>query len=161
ADVTLQCFGRGADHERARLRELAATLGIGARVEFGSLERDELAARYRAADAVVFPSEWPEPFGLVPLEAMACGTPVVASGVRGSGEFLRDGENCVRFRPRDERALASAIMRVLGDADLRRIIVKGGYETAREFDVDRLADTLEEWHVAACHGGVARDRQRD
>ena len=160
-DVTLECFGRGADHERARLRELATTLGVGGRVEFGSLERDELASRYRAADVVVFPSEWPEPFGLVPLEAMACGTPVVASGVGGSGEFLRDGENCVRFRARDERSLAGAITRLLEDADLRRIVVKGGYETARELDVDRLADTLEEWHVAAFSGCGARDRARD
>jgi glycosyltransferase involved in cell wall biosynthesis len=160
-EVTLECFGRGADHERARLRALAQSLGVATRVEFGSLERNELAARYRAADAVVFPSEWPEPFGLVPLEAMACGTPVVASGVGGSGEFLRDGENCVRFKPRDEHALAGAITRLLRDPDLRRLVVKGGFETARELTVDHLADTLDDWHRAAISGDSGRDRGRD
>ena len=53
--------------------------------------REELPAAYRAADVFVFPSTWSEPFGLVPIEAMACGVPVVGSGTGGSGEFLIDG----------------------------------------------------------------------
>ena len=53
---------------------------------------------YAAADALLFCVEWPEPFGLVPLEAMAVGTPVVATGTGGSAEYLRDGENCLAGR---------------------------------------------------------------
>ena len=54
---------------------------------------------------VVFPVRWEEPWGLVPIEAMARGRPVVATGRGGSGEYLRDGENCVLFEADDaERA---------------------------------------------------------
>ena len=101
AGSTLEVQGTGDPVERDRLVALASDLGVGDRVEFGAVDRAELVARYRAADAVVFPSEWEEPFGLVPLEAMACGTPVVATGVGGSGEFLLDGANCLRFRAGD------------------------------------------------------------
>jgi hypothetical protein len=64
----------------------------------------------------------------------------------------------VLFGAGDPSALAGAVTRVLDDADLRRVVVKGGLETARELDVDRLADTLEEWHLAARSGRSARDR---
>ena len=90
--------------------------------------RGELAGRYRDADAVVFPSEWEEPFGLVPLEAMACGTPVVATGVGGSGEFLVDGVNCVRFRAGDPAALAAAVRRAGRRRGLRARLVADGFD---------------------------------
>jgi glycosyltransferase involved in cell wall biosynthesis len=160
-EATLTCLGRGADRERARLRGLASTLGLGDRVTFGARDRHELASEYECADVVVFPSEWPEPFGLVPLEAMACGTPVVATGAGGSGEFLADGENVVLFRPADPAALAAAVRRVHDDAELRARIVAGGLRTAGALDADGLADALEAWHVAAATGfagGVPPDR---
>jgi glycosyltransferase involved in cell wall biosynthesis len=160
-EASLECYGRGAGKERERLTELARSLGVGDRVTFDSLERHELATRYRAADVVVFPSEWHEPFGLVPLEAMACGTPVVATGVGGSGEFLRDGLNCVLFPSGDPAALANAVDRVHRDPELRRRVRAGGLETATELGVDRLADVLEQWHVAAARryeGGRPPDR---
>jgi glycosyltransferase involved in cell wall biosynthesis len=147
--ATLAMYGRGGDDERARLERLADGLGVGGRVTFGSLDRDELADHYATADVVVFPSEWEEPFGLVPLEAMACGTPVVATGVGGSGEFLVDGYNCVLFPPGDVAALAAAVERVHDDTGLRTRIVAGGLETVDELDVDRLADVLDAWHAAA------------
>jgi glycosyltransferase involved in cell wall biosynthesis len=149
AETTLACYGRGGAHDRARLEALARDLRVDNRVRFGSLERDQLAACYSNASVVVFPSEWEEPFGLVPLEAMACGTPVVATGVGGSGEFLRDGENCVIFPARDERALAAAVQRVHDDASLREQVVRGGLRTADVFTVDRLTDLFEAWHLAA------------
>jgi SAM-dependent methyltransferase len=112
----------------------------------------------------VFPSEWEEPFGLVPIEAMACGTPVVATGTGGSGEFLRDEYNCVLFPPGDPRALAFAIRRLHEDADLRDRVVRGGQQTADELDVERLADAFEEWHIAAAERfarGAPADRRLD
>jgi SAM-dependent methyltransferase len=148
-DATLECFGRGGADERARLAKLAADLGATERVVFGTLERHELPARYENADVFVFPSEWEEPFGLVPVEAMACGTPVVATGTGGSAEFLRDGYNCLAFPPGDPRALAAAVNRLHDDPSLRRQVVQGGLHTADELDVERLADVFEEWHVAA------------
>jgi glycogen synthase len=155
ADATLEVQGTGDPSERDRLVALARELGVADRVRFGAVDRAELVARYRAADAVVFPSEWEEPFGLVPLEAMACGTPVVATGVGGSGEFLVDGANCVLFRAGEPDDLAAAVRRLAGDGDLRRQLAEQGFVTARYFDVDALADAFEAWHTAAAGGAQA------
>ena len=150
--VTLEVQGTGDQDERARLARLAHTLGVGGCVEFGSVDRATLVTRYRAADAVVFPSEWEEPFGLVPLEAMACGAPVIATGVGGSGEYLHDGVNCVRFRPGDPASLVIAVQRLAGDPGLRQRLVARGFATAAAFDVDRLTDSFEAWLTGASSG---------
>jgi glycogen(starch) synthase len=163
-EVTLECYGRGGHGERARLESLARELGVADRVRFGMLERADLAARYRDADVVLFPSEWEEPFGLVPVEGMACGTPVAATGTGGSREFLRDGFNCVLFRPGDPQSLAAAVGRLRDDPALREKVVRGGLHTAAELDVDRLADTFEAWHEAAAARfahGIPSDRELD
>lgn len=155
ARASLAMYGRGGGTERERLEALAAELGVADRVTFGALEREELARAYAAADCVVFPSEWPEPSGLVPLEAMDCGTPVVATGVGGSAEFLADGRNCVLFRPGDAGDLARAVTRVAGDAELRARLRREGRLTARAFDIERMADGYETWLTAAASGDVA------
>ena len=141
--------GRGAAAEVDQLTALAVELGVADRVSFEVSSRSQLAGRYRAADVVVVPSEWAEPFGLVPLEAMACGTPVVATGTGGSGEFLADGVNCLLFPPGDPRALAQAVIRLAGDAGLRRRITAGGSALASEMTMDRYAERLEELHLRA------------
>jgi glycogen(starch) synthase len=151
-DTTLEVQGTGDQDERSRLSRLAHTLGIGGRVRFGEVDRATLVERYRAADAVVFPSEWEEPFGLVPVEAMACATPVVATGVGGSGEYLLDGINCVRFRAGDPAALTAAVHRLAGDDDLRRRLVHHGLATAAAFDVERLTECFAAWLTGAVAG---------
>jgi glycosyltransferase involved in cell wall biosynthesis len=152
ASTSLDVDGPGNDDQRSRLEALAAELGVAGRLRFTTSTRSELAARYRAADVVVFPSKWEEPFGLVPIEAMACGTAVVATRRGGSAEFLRDGENCLAFPAGDADALARAVTRVTTDAGLRRRLLEGGTRTARELTADRFADALERWHVAAASG---------
>jgi glycogen synthase len=152
ADATVDLVGQGDAEEINRLRAIAAELGVANRVSFGSCDRSELRDRYVAVDAVVFPSTWDEPFGLVPVEAMACSTPVVASGTGGSAEFLVDGVNCVLFRVGDEVALAEALVRLADDSELRRSLVEGGLATAADLTIDRLAQTLEAWHHAAATG---------
>lgn len=151
-ECTLTVDGRGNDEDRGRLARVVTELGLGNRVVFQSSVRAALPAVYAAADVCVFPSEWQEPFGLVPLEAMACGTPVVATGVGGSGEFLVDGLNCLRFEPGDPAALAAAVGRLAADDQLRSTLVESGSTTARSFDSDRLADAFEGWHAAAAAG---------
>ena len=144
--ATLEVRGTGDVGERDRLAGVAAGLGLAARVDLAlPLPAAKLAARYRGTDAVIFPSEWDEPFGLVPIEAMACGTPVIATGVGGSGEFLVDAVNCLRFRSGDPASLADAVRRLAADPALRADLVAGGRRTASWFDADRLADHVEAW----------------
>jgi glycosyltransferase involved in cell wall biosynthesis len=158
--AALEVQGTGDPGERARLEALAADLGVGGRVECGDLPRAGLVARYRACDALVFPSEWEEPFGLTPLEAMACGTPVVATGVGGSGEFLLDGRNCLRFAAGDPVDLAAAVERLAGDADLRARLHAEGLRTARVLDVDHLAECFDAWHRAVADPSRPRPASR-
>jgi glycosyltransferase involved in cell wall biosynthesis len=143
ADATLRIAGGWDEGEERRLRALAERLGAGARVRFdGQVPRDSLRAAYRAADAVVFPVIWEEPWGLVPLEAMGQGRPVVATGRGGSGEYLRDGENAVLFRAGDARALAAALRTLASDRDLRVRLRDAGVLTAAAHTEDRFNDEV-------------------
>jgi glycosyltransferase involved in cell wall biosynthesis len=148
-EARLDVDGYGAPEVLDELAALARSVGVSERVTFVRSPRAALADRYRDADVVLFPSEWPEPFGLVPLEAMARGTPVVATGTGGSGEFLHDGVNCLLFPPGDPAALADAVSRLAADPSLRGRIAEGGARTAREMTIDRYAQRLEAVHQAA------------
>jgi glycosyltransferase involved in cell wall biosynthesis len=108
-----------------------------------------MAALYRSADVVLFPSEWNEPFGIVGLEAMACAVPVVATGTGGSGEYLAHESNCLLFEKGDPDALADAVRRLAGDAGLRRRLVAAGRATAVTYRAETTVRTLEARHVAA------------
>lgn len=148
ADATLTIVGPGDSH-REELERLAGDLGVGQRVSWTQLDRSELRERYRAADALLFTSTGPEAFGLVPLESMACATPVVATAAGGSAEYLVGGENCLVVRPGDPEAVEGALAKLSNDPALRRRIVAGGLETAAQFTVDRQASELERVHRAA------------
>jgi glycosyltransferase involved in cell wall biosynthesis len=103
-------------------------------VRFTHEPRVRLREVYAEADVVLFPVQWEEPWGLVPLEAMAVGRPVVASGTGGSREYLRHEENCLIYEPRDStEALAAAITRLAGDASLRARLRAGGLATAPRY----------------------------
>lgn len=145
----LDLVGRGPASYRAELARLAEQLGVADRVRFDSCSRNELRARYREADVVVFPSEWDEPFGVVPLEAMACGVPVVATGTGGSGEFLEDGENCLVFPRADPTALRESVARLAEDGGLRDRLVTAGRRTAGTLTIDNYADELLGLHAAS------------
>jgi glycosyltransferase involved in cell wall biosynthesis len=131
AEATLRIVGDGDRGYRDFLERLAARLRVGERVRFEPPRAHEaLIAVYRSADAVLFPVEWEEPWGLVPLEAMALGRPVVATGRGGSGEYLVAGRNSLLFEPGDAADLATALHSLAGDPALRRRLCEGGYETA-------------------------------
>jgi glycogen(starch) synthase len=146
-DATLTVIGSGDDAYLAELRNLASAIGAGDRTSFGSAARGEVPALYADADAAVFPVQWEEPWGLVPLEAMAVGRPVIATGRGGSAEFLRDGENCIMYAPVDDpRALADAVRRLPGDARLRERLRAGGFATASEYDERSFRRAAREQH---------------
>lgn len=156
AEATLAIDGGGDEAHLAELRALAAELGLEGRVTFARSPREALPAVYAEADVVLFPVLWDEPWGLVPLEAMAVGRPVVATGSGGSGEYLADGENCLTFDP--ERggadALAEAVRRLAADAALRERLRAGGLETAARLTEEAFTAQVErELQAAARTGG--------
>jgi glycogen(starch) synthase len=133
----LRIVGEGDRPYLAELERLASELGVADRVIVdGSRPRAELIELYRGADAVVFPVQWSEPWGLVPLEAMALGRPVVATGRGGSGEYLHNGRNSLLFGAGDATGLADALRTLADDPGLRGRVIAGGYETAGEHTED-------------------------
>ena len=149
-EATLTVAGSGPEALLAELRALAQRCGVAARVDFvGAVARAELPALYEAHDAVVFPVVWDEPWGLVPLEAMALGRPVVASGRGGSGEYLRDGENCLLHTAEDPASLAAAVRRLAADAALRERLLAGGLRAASHYTESRFNAAALEQVVAA------------
>ncbi|MHB1853785.1 MAG: glycosyltransferase family 4 protein [Acidimicrobiales bacterium] len=149
AGTTLDVVGPGHVEERLALQTRAEELGLSARVRFDQRPRSELAALYRDADVLVFPSRWQEPFGLTPLEAMACGTPVVSTCLGGSAEYLRDGYNCLCVPAGDPPALARAVSALAADPSRRAGLVEAGHRTAAQLTSRALADCFEAWLTAA------------
>jgi glycogen synthase len=138
AESRIEIVGDGDAEHLADLQSLAERIGVRSRVGFhGAEDRSGLQARYAAADVVLFPVRWSEPWGLVPLEAMSVGTPVIATGRGGSGEYLRDGENCLLFDPDGGAApLAAAIRRLASDQELRDRLRERGHATSRSIPAD-------------------------
>ncbi|MEV0724875.1 glycosyltransferase [Micromonospora purpureochromogenes] len=104
-----------ADSFARRLGALAESCGVADRVKLvGAVPREEMGAWYRSADVLVA-APWYEPFGLTPLEGMACGVPVIGTNVGGIADTVVDGLTGDLVPPRDPRALGTAIRRLLAD----------------------------------------------
>jgi glycosyltransferase involved in cell wall biosynthesis len=123
--------GLATDTEARRLLGVAGDAGVADRVHLrGRLGRDDLPAVLRSADAVAC-VPWYEPFGLVAIEAMACGVPVVAAGVGGLCDTVVDGITGLHVPARDPGAVAAALRRLLDHPDLARRLGAAGAERAR------------------------------
>jgi D-inositol-3-phosphate glycosyltransferase len=130
--------GSGLEAPR-QLEELASSLGIADVVRFSPPQPPErLADHYRAADVTVVPSH-NESFGLVALEAQACGTPVVAAAVGGLRTAVRDGVSGVLVDGHDPRDYAAAVRSVLAR---RELLSAGARRHAAQFSWERTADSL-------------------
>jgi D-inositol-3-phosphate glycosyltransferase len=130
----------GANTEEVdRLKELTTWLGIDDVVRFAPpVARGDLAQWYRAADLVVVPS-YSESFGLVALEAQACGTPVVATAVGGLRTAVADGISGVLVDGHDPKAWSSVIARLLQEPQRRVLLSMGAIEHASHFGWDATA----------------------
>lgn len=104
--------------------------------------RQHLAELYASCDLFVSASWW-ESFGLPPLEAMACGAPVVLTDSRGVREFARMGENCLLVPTQQPQALAEAMQQVLTDPGLAEKLRRNGPPTAAKFNWDEAVDRFE------------------
>jgi len=148
-----------ADAEMRRLHQLREELGISDLVTFlGAKAQETLPYYYNAADVVVMPSDY-ESFGLVALEAMACGTPVIASDVGGLSYLVRDGETGLRVPRRQPIALARALDRLLRDEALRRRMGENGRRWAHGFAWPIIADRIVELYQEALRAYRARSHR--
>jgi D-inositol-3-phosphate glycosyltransferase len=131
------------DDEMVRLQELREELGIGDIVTFlGAKDQDLLQYYYSAAEMVVMPSDY-ESFGMVALEAMACGAPVIASDVGGLSYLVKHGRTGYRVPARDSKALADKITRLLTDEGRRRRIGHRAACWAESYAWPHIADKIE------------------
>jgi glycosyltransferase involved in cell wall biosynthesis len=139
-ETTLNVWGTGDDSYVAEMRELATRLGVERGVRFaGWASADELPSVYAQADVVVFPVRWEEPFGLVPLEAMGVGRPVISTARGGTAEFLRDGENALVFAVDDDGGLADRVRQLADDPALCARLREAGMRTAARYTVEQFA----------------------
>ncbi|MEV0251568.1 glycosyltransferase [Nocardia sp. NPDC050712] len=133
-----------ADAETRRLRRLAADCGVSERLRMlGPVSHAAMPRLYRSAD-VVLCTPWYEPFGLVPLEAMACGKPVVATAVGGMLDTVLDGVTGRLVAPSEPATIARAVHTLLADAPVREAWGAAGVQrVAERFIWDRVAaDTV-------------------
>ena len=161
--AVLMVVGEGA----GRLAPLAAGLGLARRVVLREaiagapvarqavlLPPPALVELYRAADAFVFPSRV-ESFGIVLVEAMAAGLPVIAGDAPGCRDVLRQGRDGILVPPDDPAALEAAMTRVRDDAGLRRDLAARSLARARDFSWDTVVDR----YLAVYREGIARARR--
>jgi D-inositol-3-phosphate glycosyltransferase len=142
--------------EMAHLRLLASELGISERVSFlGAVDHEKLPLFYSAADVCVVPSFY-ESFGLVALEAMACGTPVVASRVGGLTATVRDGETGYLIPWRCPEPFAERIELLLGNEQLRRAFGSAAREAVERFRWGNVAEAVLGLYGELIEGAPAR-----
>lgn len=144
--VMMGSFDAGSSRQ---LKDLAQKSGCADRLELLPWAgREDVRAAFEGATVFVFPSIWPETLGIVGLEALASGVPVVASDVGGVREWLREGETGFLVPPKDVDALAERAERLLFDEALNRTMGERGIALIRErFSIDyhlqRLLDIYE------------------
>ncbi|MGC9359680.1 MAG: glycosyltransferase [Anaerolineae bacterium] len=146
ADVEALLVLVGSGPLEGELRQQVTELGLGDRVRFaGRVSDEELPTYYQAADLFVLPSCEPsETFGIAQVEALAAGLPVVGTELGTGTTFVnRHEETGLVVPPKDARALAAAIKRLLGDEALRRRLGEGARRRAQVFDAERMLVEVE------------------
>ncbi len=128
------------------LKSLVTRYGVEQDVEFaGKIERERLPEIYRQHDIFLFSSQWDEPFGLTPLEAMSCGLAVIGTGTGGSSETLRDGYNALLYDRDDASSCARQIVRLLRDPKLLvRLRSNGQQIMTTEYSLAVITERLEQ-----------------
>ena len=148
--ATLAICGGGS--ERQRLEALARELGVARSVVFKGPQPHDMLARYMAAaDAFVFPTGLNEAAPLAPLQALACGTPVIASSVGSVRELIdRPDKNGLLVPAGDPQALAASMQRVLTEADLRERLCVGAQARVRAgYTLEQMVErTLAVYEIA-------------
>jgi D-inositol-3-phosphate glycosyltransferase len=128
--------------EMARLQKLCDELSLDQTVVFmGKRDQDKLPYYYSAAEVLVMPSHY-ESFGMVALEAMACGTPVIASEVGGLGFLVQNGETGYTIPSGDPNVLCERLSLLLNDASLRQAMGQRAAHYAQSYTWDKIAPQI-------------------
>jgi glycosyltransferase involved in cell wall biosynthesis len=163
-DVDAEFVVCGDGWQLEAMRKLAGKLDVQERVRFtGWLAPSELARELAEASVVAMPSLWPEPFGLVGIEAHAAGRPVVASATGGVRDWLQDGTSGLLVEPGDPRALADALNQLLADPVRQHEMgAAGRASVAARFTPERhVAALAQAYRTARCSWESARGGDRD
>lgn len=139
-DLVLVVAGDGPD--RGALRRLSPPLR-GRVIMLGNVPHDRLPSFHAACDVFCAPATGRESFGIVLIEALAAGLPVVASDIPGYREVVRDGVDGLLTPARDAQAVAAAVARILEDAELSKRLSEAGLETANRYSWDTVAGEIE------------------
>jgi len=135
--ISLSIYGRGESDYISQIRSFAVQNALPVEFLTVSNQNRDLSAVYQRHDALIYTAEWEEPFSLVPLEAMACGLPVIGARIGGAGEFFRHGENALTYTAGDPAELASRIQELQTQPALRRQMA----ETAQAEALNRFSET--------------------
>ncbi|MFN2468567.1 MAG: glycosyltransferase family 4 protein [Gaiellaceae bacterium] len=161
-DVALEALARtdgvslllaGDGPERTALAARSSELGLDGRVRFlGAQSREAVLELFRAADAAILSSSW-ENFPHTVVEALAVGTPVIATATGGVAEVVEDGRNGLLSPPGDPAALAAALGRYFGDESLRERLRSAAAPSVEAYAPERIYTRLEEILLAAARSG--------
>ncbi|MGE9293351.1 MAG: glycosyltransferase family 4 protein [Puniceicoccales bacterium] len=143
SNLTLDLYGKGDEtYVNSLIREIAH-LGLSDAVRFCAVPAARMREVYAEYDALLFTSNWGEPFALTPLEAMAAGLPVIMCPDGGDAELARDGENCLLARAADPESYADAIERMREDPALRERLATAGLREVCEYDIETISRQIE------------------
>jgi len=141
----------GKNQNIGRMKKLADRLGVMDCVEFiGWIPPEKIKTYYRKASVFVMPSLM-EGFGLVFLEAMAQGLPVIGGNVGGTAELIKEGENGFLVDPGDVSTLGENIREFLINLELRRRVIENGYSTVRKYPAQKMVDNTIELYSNFSH----------
>jgi glycosyltransferase involved in cell wall biosynthesis len=148
-DAELVICGDGRQQDE--LQSLAQRLGVAGRIQFkGWMGAEELADELANASVLAVPSVWPEPFGIVGIEALAAGRPAIGSATGGIVDWLQDGVCGLQVAPGDADALALALGELLDDPERQRAMGAAGRDVvAARFSAERHVATVMEAYRSA------------
>ena len=136
----------GSGPQEREVRRYIATRRLQGVELLGRVSDDDKARYFATADVYVSPATGQESFGIVLLEAMAAGAPIVCSDIHGYKGVVRRGEQALLVPPRDVKALTEALAKILDDAELRRRMSGSGRQRAVQFSWENITAKVEEYY---------------
>lgn len=143
---------------RRKYEKQVADEAIADVVFVGFVSYEDLPKYYRTADVFCAPATHSESFGIVLLEAMSVGKPILASEIDGYAGIMKDGAEGLLVPPRDDQALARALLGLLKDKALRDAMGRRGRETAQEYRWDSVARKVLDYYTSVLESGPQRRR---